>query len=139
MNYTKHNITTKEVEITSLASANDIAPKLVSSDEKSITLQAWPSTLIEIPLNEWIFYKDVTVNNLRKLHSLGIIHGDLSEENIVVDPSTKDAKLIDFGMSKYVSSIDIEEFNVNNDFDAKSHEDLFAYDLQDIRLLFGTL
>lgn len=39
---------------------------------------------------------------LDKLHEIGIIHGDLSEENIVVG---KDIRLIDFGMSYTKESV----------------------------------
>lgn len=34
-----------------------------------------------------------------ELHAIGIVHGDLSSENILLDPKCYDAKLIDFDIA----------------------------------------
>ena len=34
---------------------------------------------------------------LAELHAVGIVHGDIASENILIDPHTLSAKLIDFG------------------------------------------
>lgn len=150
MSFTKHKVSQLEADITALASTNEVSPKVTSllpvnnepklfhvdSEKNTITLELWPYVLIDLPQNEWILYKEPVVNCLKKLHSLGVVHGDLSEENIVVNPETKDAKIIDFGLSNYASNIDVEEFNRLRDFDAKSQDDLFRYDFLDIKLLF---
>jgi len=45
-----------------------------------------------------------------KLHEIGISHGDLSQYNIVINPSTKDIRIIDFGGSEYIRNL--RDFNV---------------------------
>jgi len=37
-----------------------------------------------------------------ELHKIGIIHGDLSSENVMINPKTFDVKLIDFDLSNKV-------------------------------------
>jgi|GWRWMinimDraft_5_1066013.scaffolds.fasta_scaffold49726_1 serine/threonine protein kinase len=36
---------------------------------------------------------------LAELHAVGIVHGDIASENILIDPHTLSAKLIDFDMA----------------------------------------
>jgi len=35
-----------------------------------------------------------------ELHNMGIVHGDLSSENFMINRGTKDVKLIDFDIAK---------------------------------------
>jgi tRNA A-37 threonylcarbamoyl transferase component Bud32 len=39
------------------------------------------------------------------LHDLGLVHLDLHTQNIVVDPETGDARLIDLGMARWISDL----------------------------------
>ena len=44
----------------------------------------------------------VAINMCRsvaELHTIGLIHGDLSSENVMVDSNTLEVKLIDFDLS----------------------------------------
>jgi serine/threonine protein kinase len=34
-----------------------------------------------------------------ELHMLGVVHGDLAKENILIDPQTYDVKIIDFDLA----------------------------------------
>lgn len=135
--YTKTNLSDNEYYFTRITSEHNISPKLLSGNSTSITLEKWPSVLLDVPREEWFHYKEPVFRCLHKLHCLGIMHCDISEENIVVNRITKDARLIDFGMSKTVSDIDFTQFNEQNDFNAQCTQDLFAYDFVDFKLLFG--
>ena len=37
--------------------------------------------------------------SVAELHTIGLIHGDLSSENVMVDQNTLEVKLIDFDLS----------------------------------------
>ena len=50
-------------------------------------------------------YEAAVHEKVEQLHSLGISHGDLHEENIVIDEEDN-VKLIDFGLSKFERSND---------------------------------
>lgn len=108
--YTKE-VSRLEMEIYRVASLNGIAPEIVSIEGDKITTKKYPKMLarmLNTPLkNELI---DKAKEQLMKLHSLGILHRDLSEENVVVSVDNQDVRLIDFGMSSYLpSKIDIKE------------------------------
>lgn len=45
---------------------------------------------------------------ISKMHQLGIIHGDLHSANIVVSADMDDVRIIDFGYSTYIKSLDDE-------------------------------
>ena len=64
----------------------------------TIVFEKYPKTIIEV--SNWSVYKEKAVKLLKKLHSLGIVHHCVTEENIVVNPETGDVRLIDFGLSK---------------------------------------
>lgn len=125
-----------ELNITQITSDNGISPKLMNykiitddiitidgnkynrnkfvKDNENLyemSTELYEETLIFLPQKEWLQYKEQLLILLRKLHSLGIIHTDITEENIVVNTSTKEARLIDFGYSKFVKNVNISELS----------------------------
>lgn len=78
-----------------------------------ITSIRYPETLSR--KENFSLYKNQVYEKIEQLHSLGIVHGDLHEENIVVNDN--EVKLIDFGLSKFTND--------------------FSDDIQDLRILFG--
>ena len=94
-----------EYDITILAATNNIAPTIAydSFDPLStfteIKVQMYPETLADISEPQRYQYYASIVDLVQRLHQLGYNHGDLSEDNIVLNRSTGDVKLIDFGMS----------------------------------------
>lgn len=132
-----------EVNITKIASEAGISAEVISVDSIGDGLyrmgtKKYPHVLIDYPFCEWKQFKLQVVNVLNTLHNLGIVHGDLSEENIVIGEDGI-AKLIDFGMSFYYKTMDVQLFNKMNDFDAVTVDNLPEYDFIDIQLLFGTV
>lgn len=117
-NIYKKIVKEKEVKFYSRAAANGISPSLIShyKDGEYITMctEKYPHTLYDL------IQKGVTKERLTEiidearlrlsdLHNIGIIHGGLSEENIIIN---NDVKLIDFGMAYEVNSITHE--NIEN-------------------------
>ncbi len=94
-----------EYDITIIAATNNIAPTIEydSFDPLStfteIKVQMYPETLADISETQRYHYYASIVDLVQRLHQLGYIHGDLSEDNIVLNRSTGVVKLIDFGMS----------------------------------------
>lgn len=111
-------VSPREAAIYKIAAQNDIAPCLKGEetrfDSSKITIitQLYPEVLIDVMKDkerrdEVIYILTEARKLVRKLHQLGFLHGDLSEENIVYDKTTRDVKLIDFGMSTAISEIDL--------------------------------
>ena len=113
------NVREKEMLITKLASEHGIAPALVAPIEivnktragnniYKIVLEAYPYTLggfnRTISSNAWAIYEEEITTQVKNLHALGYIHGDLHRDNIVVNPKTGDVRLIDFGISRSIDS-----------------------------------
>lgn len=58
----------------------------------------FPLSLDESELGNWMSYFQVSVNiarGVKKMHSMGLAHSDLSYNNVLVDPVTKSASIID--------------------------------------------
>lgn len=113
-------VNSKELELYRLAEKDKLTPILISydkigEDEYCVTMARYSHTLHEL-----IQYRDRNLLSdlilrvrdlLVKLHGIGIFHGDVSEENIVYDKSTDRVALIDFGLSRHISSIRSEEIS----------------------------
>jgi tRNA A-37 threonylcarbamoyl transferase component Bud32 len=81
------------------------------------------------------FYKEDGVKLVRKLHSLGIFHADITEENFVVNPITGEMKMIDFGLSCWID--DITEKQMKNTYyePASSVNHLLELEIREIEWL----
>ena len=109
----------KEFHFTKLASKHNIGTTLVDLKELddgmySIKLELWPKTLHKESI--WIPYRTAALQAIKKLHSIGIFHGNISEENIVVNPSNKEVRLIEFGLSKYISDLTKQDMEKWEDY-----------------------
>jgi tRNA A-37 threonylcarbamoyl transferase component Bud32 len=100
-----------ELEFYRKAEEAGIAPRIVRyvqvEDHYELTTERYSHTLINVQQNkeEVQFIIAEAKMLIQKLHDLGILHGDLSEENIVYDRDTKRVAIIDFGLSKYIKDI----------------------------------
>lgn len=90
----------------------DIAPKIVYESESITGMQKYEMTLSEYEECNGYYktselYEDID-RMIRRMHQAGIIHGDLHNQNIVLtsSSSTIDIRLIDFGQSIYIESIE---------------------------------
>jgi len=126
-----------ELEITQIASDNNISPKLLrvtpyigESDvpRKVMELELYPTILDDLPRIEWKKYEVNILEKLDQLHKLEIIHGDISEENIVLNLETKEVRLIDFGLSHHVKDILVSDLDMIYEYrkiDVETIEDLY--------------
>jgi len=112
--YTKP-MTEREFLFTLLASNFGIAPRVVGFRRDQgmymVDIELYPYTLMDVP--DWCRYKDQVHRLLQQLHDIGILHNDVTEENIVVNPQTGDVRLIDFGLSLWID--DIQDVNPNGE------------------------
>lgn len=135
-----------ELDITQIASVYAIAPTLTStslnlSTSKGSFDMVMYQPLIDLPRKEWIQYKDQLIEKLEKLHLLGILWLDPSEENIVVDGD--EAYLIDFGMSRFTGDLKFDGVTVEEAFMISKQHILFLVGLRgppvDLAVYDGTL
>lgn len=54
-----------------------------------------------VPLNDARIYAKQILSALKYVHSKGIIHRDIKPSNILVNPTTKHLKIIDWGMAEF--------------------------------------
>lgn len=140
MTYIK-DIDTNELLIYLMASTNQISPLVENiafdGDTYSIAVELYPIVLIDIPMENRYHYSNAIRDKVMQLHSLGIYHGDLHEENIVIDGS--DVRIIDYGMSKFISLID--EYNMNAYETERgiptSVQELLQWELDDVEFMTG--
>lgn len=119
------NVNLNELNFYIRACNADLTPKLVkytkSSDNIQMVMEKFPETLSDVIMdsNRKEEVKLIIARAkilIEKLHEIGILHGDLSEENIVYDKNIGVVALIDFGMSKNISDLtnnDIEQYAEN--------------------------
>lgn len=130
-------VTEKEFLFTMIASNEGISPKLISwkrvNGKYIIESEKYPRMLLDEPV--WNLYKEDAVKLLNKLHSLGIFHSDITEENFVVNPTTKEIKLIDFGCSCWIDSITIDQVENTYNGSAITICELLALEIKEIQWL----
>lgn len=60
--------------------------------------KSYPLVLDKSELGDWLSYFQIAVNicrGVKKMHQMGLAHSDLSYNNVLVDPVTKSASIID--------------------------------------------
>jgi serine/threonine protein kinase len=136
----KKNVRNEELKINIIASMFNIAPKILDikkleDNRYEITSERYPLTLLKIPEEERAIYTNKIKNKVKKLHSLGIIHGDIHEDNIVVNREKDKVGLIDFGLSKNMPCINkkyLKEFTIYGEKSPKSIEELLELELKEV-------
>lgn len=97
----------KELIFTIMTSNANISPRVLCwkrlPDKYIIEMEKYPMVIGNVC--DRSLYKAQGIQLIRDLHSLGIFHGDLSEDNIVVNFNTGDIKLIDFGLSSFIKDM----------------------------------
>ena len=128
----------KELLLTFTASYYDIAPYFVDYEIKNdryiMLLEQWPTTLINE--SAWEKYKKKAIELIKNLHSIGIFHSDITEENFVVNPSTGEIKLINFGLSCWIDELTENNFNVYQT-KASCVKELLEIEVQEVEWLFN--
>lgn len=112
--YTKR-VSNRELQFYIRASDAGIAPPILGiksgeNQKYDLITQKMPIVLIDVMRTD--LAKEILIKAsdlVDRLHEIGILHNDLSEENIVYDPETERVYLIDFGLSREISSIQEEE------------------------------
>jgi tRNA A-37 threonylcarbamoyl transferase component Bud32 len=100
----QHNLTPPIISYHQLAPDHKQYPKF------SLVTARFPEVLIDVlndkdRIPESLYILECSRKLVSSLHSIDILHGDISEENIVYDKATRSVALIDFGLSKFISSI----------------------------------
>jgi tRNA A-37 threonylcarbamoyl transferase component Bud32 len=86
--YYKH-VNSNEKKITLIASHLGVSPQTSLIGESTLKIQRYSTVLINIKDEKRIdFSRAKLLKKLRILHNNGIIHMDLSEDNVVVDETT---------------------------------------------------
>lgn len=97
-------ITAHEADFTKRAYKLGLCPRIISLQSLDnyhylLSLERYPRTLSELPRREREKYYPAIAELLNRLHSSRILHGDVSDENIVLSEDGETVKLIGFGMA----------------------------------------
>ncbi|MEM9543590.1 MAG: AAA family ATPase [Cyanobacteria bacterium P01_E01_bin.42] len=72
-------------------------------DFGGISLKQWLQNREKLTLKEFLEIAIATTNSLGRVHEQNIIHKDINPANIVINPETKELKIIDLGISTQLS------------------------------------
>lgn len=123
--YISKKVCKNEYEIYKYLKDTDIVPELQFTKSNTIKLKKYPHTLESY--HEHIINTNTMGENIiqimknlekqiEKLHSHDIFHGDLNLCNVLVDPESKDVRLIDFEYSVFISKINQNDIIFFNEF-----------------------
>mgnify|MGYP003575983975 CR=1 FL=1 len=94
-----------EFMFTLTASKNGIAPPILSwrpiGHQFEIEMEPYPS-ILQYPNDFFSVYRAKVVQLIKKLHTLGIFHGDVVAENVLIEPITGNVLLINFNRSEWI-------------------------------------
>lgn len=129
--HVKKGVTRNEYLTSVIASRAGIGPKIFGYQTPFMKMEKLEMTLEEyreeFGLDKEM--KEKIVDKVRRLHQLGIFHGDLHDENIMI--SNEEPFLIDFGESVRIQDIDSDYIKYyNNRWDEL--EEVPAENLQDL-------
>jgi serine/threonine protein kinase len=81
-----------------------------------VVTEMYPYTLAEwmtLHPEDTVYYKKLP-DLVQRLHDHGILHGDLLDNNIVVNPTTQDVRVIDFDGSEWIVNVSPEDLAQDN-------------------------
>jgi tRNA A-37 threonylcarbamoyl transferase component Bud32 len=134
-------LNTNEYEFLEKLEYTNIIPTIYDLSHKSLTDERYETTLEDYIVDNNItkleqlgIIPTLIYKLIDRIHKLGIVHGDLHTNNIVINTKNNDVRLIDFSESKWVSDMDeacIINYNVlfEPEVPFKTLEDLMKYEL----------
>lgn len=121
-----------------------ISPRILSvtshGRDKLVTTEAYPTTLLAYAKSGNTVTEELAHHidlQIQKLHDLGVIHGDLHGNNILLNPGSDEpenvVKIIDFGESLLFNKCDQAALDHLNDFidpdtPFRTREDVLEYE-----------
>lgn len=116
-----------------LSKLGDICPDVIEVVDNDISMTYLDGPMVKDVVDGMIKSKSLKIFNLigekvRKMHSLDVIHGDLTTSNMIVLGS--DVKLIDFGLSFFTDKIEHKAVDVHlfkQALESKHHEHFKIY------------
>lgn len=118
-----------ELEFTMIASRNNISPRVVDREILGgntfmMYQEAYPKKLADIK-NEQERCRILPVIHdvLTQLHDLGVVHGNINEESIVVDKTHQKVKLVNYSGSRWIRDLppDNVEESLQSEVDALNY------------------
>ncbi|NER39062.1 MAG: AAA family ATPase [Oscillatoria sp. SIO1A7] len=76
---------------------------IVLEDFGAMSLKQWLKERSVLSLPEFLFLAIAITESLGQIHAHNIIHKDINPANILLNPETKELKIIDFGISSQLS------------------------------------
>lgn len=138
-NFYCKKITTKELEFYKVASQHGISPPIIKiqevDDQYLLYTNLYRNSMKYFELKP---YKQQMLTLIQELHNLGIYHGDIHEDNFVLDPVEDKLYLIDFGLSKWIHNItekELLEENMYSEEPACNIPNLLRLEVEEINFL----
>jgi tRNA A-37 threonylcarbamoyl transferase component Bud32 len=108
----------REMELSLMMSALDIGPQIFSvrpvpPNRYILEMQKYPMTLEDYKdkggqVRDFAEAIDALID---QMHDLGLIHGDLHSNNIVLNPDSREVRLIDFERTQYLNEVDFRQIS----------------------------
>lgn len=135
--HVKKNIRSEEIIMYMQASERGVAPRLIQVlEDNTLITHRYPYSLSDASVNNvWLSLeaKLSLESKMHTLHSLGILHGDITEENFVCNLNGTDAYIIDFGLSIRVDAVNADTLiGYIKDFE---EEELFLTDMNELVMI----
>ena len=125
-----------ELAIAKIAGNNDIGPRVITSTVNFNQVHVMYTRKCNIPSDNFANVGSTVLELLERLHNLGIVHGNLNKEAVVINPDGE-VRLVGYKMSFYYPDADVKTFNIDNGYDAVTVDDLPLYDIKQCKMLFG--
>ncbi len=109
----------------------------INDNETSFTFRYIKSNNLKEVINKDLLFK--AFEEIIKMHNIGIIHGDLTTLNMIVDKTNSILYLIDFGLGEISNKIEDRAVDLNLFFNSikNEHPDLYTYK-NDLLVMYET-
>lgn len=128
-------ISMNEYNFYKILDGTNITPRIISINRDILVIERYYDTVGNILMNKNLSSKELEkmTNDIKavisRLHEIGILHGDLHNDNIVCNEELTDFRIIDFEYSTFISLVDKDYIDDYCDEDVENVEDILEHEM----------